>query len=125
MSKAILYAANTNAQTGTVNFGSIIRRYGQNISLSGGNPVLRGAGYYRIDTNFTIVGTAAGVATVTLYKDGLPITGATVTLTVAADEQYAVSIPAIVREVCCNESTITAVLTNATVNNASIVVEKE
>ena len=128
MSKALMYAVNTNDQTGTINFGSIIRRYGKNINLSGGNPVIRGEGYYRIDTNFNITGGAAGLVTIGLYRNGVLIPGSEVSLTVANTVQYVVAMPSVaVREYCCNESNITAVISGvaATVTNATILVEKE
>ena len=131
MSKSVLYAANTSTQafaaTGTViNFGSIVRRYGDNLALSGGNVVARGCGYYDIDTNITFNG-AAGTVVVQIYKDGVPIPGATTSTTIAANVNAQVSIPAIIREVCCNESTITVVISGVAGNviNAAIDVEKK
>lgn len=130
MSKSILYAANTNSQTfataGTViNFGSIVRKYGCNIALSGGNVVVDGIGYYDIDANITFNG-AAGNVLIQLYKDGVAIPGAEATVTVVADTFYSVTIPAVIREHCCCEDTITAMISGVvgTVSNAAIVVEK-
>ena len=130
MSKALLYAANTSTQayvaTGTViNFGNVVRRYGSNINLSGGNISVNGSGYYNIDAHFTFNG-AAGTATIQLYKDGVAIPGAVATQVESATGTYAVTIPAVIREVCCCESTITAVISGVAgnVTNAAIVVEK-
>ncbi len=132
MSKALLYAVNSNSQAvalnGAINFGNVVRRYGKNIGLSDGNVIISGEGYYDIDTNvsFTAGGT---LTTITLYKNGVAIPGASVSLTTVADNLYSVSIPAIIRETgfCCNTSTITAVVTGSatTVTSASILVEKE
>lgn len=128
--KSALYAANTNAQAvaigGLVNFGTIVRRYGCNCRLEGGNAVVVGSGYYDLDVDLTITAGAAGTAVITLYKDGTPISGATASVTVAANSLYQVSIPAIVRQVCDCEGVITAVITGVatTVNNAAIAVEK-
>lgn len=127
--KSALYGANTSAQTlavgSTINFGTISRRYGSNIGLSGGNVTVMGSGYYDLDTNFTFLA-AAGTATITLYKDGVAIPGATASITTAANGTYNMSIPAIIRQVCCEESTITAVITGVavTMNNAAIAIEK-
>lgn len=127
--KSAIYAANTNGQTlavgSTINFGTISRRYGNNLNLSGGNVILLGAGYYDIDTNFTFLA-AAGTATITLYRDGVAIPGATASITTAANGTYSISIPAIIREFCCKEAVITAVITGVavTMNNAAIAVEK-
>lgn len=132
MSKSVLYTANTSTQpfvaTGTiVNFGTPVRRYGNNINVSGGNVVVDGIGYYNLDTNLTVEATGAGALLVQVFKDGVAITGASATITVAADTTYAVTIPAIVRENCCCESTITVVVSGVAgnVTNAAMVVEKE
>ena len=129
--KAALYAANTAAQTvteaeTTVNFGTIVRRYGRGINLSGGDVVVCESGYYDVDANFTFVATAAGDVTIALYKDGVRITGAVVTETVAAASSYSMSIPTIVRNTCDCESVITATIVGVagTIENASIAVER-
>lgn len=130
MSKSVLYAANSNAQTTSetgsiINFGSIVRRYGCGLKLSGGNVIIEDSGYYNIDTNFTVTPSSAGTLIIQLFQDGNAIPGAKVTLS-ATVNTVAVSIPAIVREKCCCESTITAMFigVDTTVNNASITVEK-
>lgn len=126
---SVLYAANTSTQTlaigDAVDFGGVVRRYGKNINISGGRPYTIGAGYYKIIANVNF-SAAEGEVTVSLLKDGLPITGAEATITAAATTNYNVTIPAIVRNVCCKDSEITAVITGAasTVINASIAIEK-
>lgn len=127
--KSVLYATNTTPQNvvsgNIVNFGNIIRRYGCNTNLIGGNAVLLGQGYYDIDASVVVTASAAGTETVTLYKDGIAIPGATATFTVAAG-QYTLNVPAIVRNYGDETSGITAVYTgvDAIVTNASIKVEK-
>ena len=130
MSKSVLYAANSNAQTtsatgSTVDFGSIVRRYGCGLKLSGGNVIIEDSGYYNIDTNFTITPSSTGTLIIQLLQDGNVIPGAKATISTTGST-IAVSIPAIVREKCCCESTITAMFigVDTTVNNASITVEK-
>ena len=128
MSKSILYAANTNTQsvtvtTGTsINFGSIIRKYGCNVNLSGGNAVIRGCGYYAIDTNVNFTSGVAGTITVQLYKDGIAIPGAVSTISGVAADVEALTIPTLIRIPCDCESTITAVISGVTgvVNSSSI-----
>lgn len=129
--KSALYAANTNAQNVTaaeniVRFGSIVRRYGRCINLSGENVVVNEAGYYDVDANFTFTATAAGVVVIALYKDGVQIPGAIVSETVAENSIYSMSIPAIIRNTCNCESVITAQISGAAgvVNNAAIAVER-
>lgn len=132
MSKALLYAVNENSQTivvgDRVNFGSPVRRYGNNVNTSGGNVIIQGEGYYDIDATVTFVAGAAGVCTITLLKDGTVIPGATAVETVADGDTYTFAIPSCaIREKCCCESTITAVVTGVigTITNATILVVKE
>ena len=132
MGKSLIYMVNTNPQTlaigSAVNFGSIIRRYGCNVGSNGSNPLVRGTGYYNIDANITLTAGGAGVVTLTLLKDGTPISGATQSATVANNVQYAFTLPAVIREKCCDSaSNITLVVTGVatTINNAAIEVVKE
>lgn len=129
--KSGLYAVNTNEQATTIgaviNFGNVVRRFGQNINLSGGNVVLHGIGYYNISASFTIRGASANVVDIQLYKNGTPITGAFVRRTGAVGNVCTLTIPEVMlREFCCNESVITAVITGdaSTVTNATINVVK-
>lgn len=134
MSKSAIYTANTSTQTIAVNGviapGTIIRRFGQNITLSGNALQLNGQGYYNIDTSFTVAPNAAGTVTITMYKDGVAIPGATASGTVAAaNDSINLSISSLVREFCeCCEglSNLTFVLTGiaSSVTNSAIVIEK-
>ena len=129
MSNSVLYVANTTTQTlaatDPISFGNVIRRCGNNIKSDGVNVVVSSSGYYDVDTNFTFIG-STGTTTITLYKDGVRIPGATVTLTTVATVEYTVSIPAIVRQSCCCDSVITAVLSGsaATFSNAAMTISK-
>ncbi len=112
---------------GIINFGTPVRRYGCNLDMSNGNVVAKGTGYYNFDTNVSFTAGSSGDAVLTYYKDGVAIPGATVTFGVASGVNYALSVPFMIRQNCCCDAIITAVLTGitATVNTASIVVEKE
>lgn len=129
---AALYACNTNTQTipattaTTINFGNPVRRYGQVVDLSGGNVSVTSAGYFDVETNFTLTA-AAGAVTIAIYNDGVAVPGATATITAVADTVYAVSIPCIIRNKCCCETEITATITSvgaAVISNAAIEVTK-
>ena len=130
--KSAIYTANTTAAVtavgSTIPFGSIIRRFGQNIDLSGTAINICGRGYYDVDISVTANATAAGTVTVALFKDGVAVPGATASATVsAAGDTVNLSIEALVREMCCDStSTLTLVLTGAaaTVTNVAAVVEK-
>lgn len=128
-----LYAANLTEQpivaTGTtINFGSTIRRMGKCIRLNNGNVEMNGAEYGNILANVTIQGDATGgVATVTLYKDGIAIPGAKASQTLGASATASLVIPAMIRKFCnCSPTEITAIVTGVAgaITNASILVEK-
>ena len=134
MSKSAIYTVNQSAQNvavnGIINLGTIIRRFGPNLDLSGDAIMLNGAGYYDIDASMTLAPTAAGNVTITAYKDNVAIPGATATEAVAtANDPVNISISSLVRESCpCCEglSSITFVLTGtaASVTNAAVVIQK-
>lgn len=133
MSRAFVYCANMNAQlvtaNGTINPGTIVRRYGCAFCLNGDALTVEGEGYYSIDGTVTVAAAAADDVTVTLYKDGVAIPGATSTVTVQTIGDI-VTIPIIagIRKTCCDSgiSNITAVLsTEGTVENFAIRAEKE
>lgn len=129
--KSALYAAMQTptavAVNGVIPLGSLIRRYGGDVSLNGNAVNITGAGYYDVDASITVAPTAAGTVTVTLYKDGVAVPGATASETAAANGTVDLSIPALVRQVCCAAgSALTLVLTGAaaTVNNVALRVQR-
>lgn len=130
MSKALILASNTNAQAvangGVVNFGSIVRRFGNCLYMSGGNVVAKGEGYYPLFVTLSFTATA-GTATIQIYKDGVEIPGAKVVRTTVADTTFAITIPTAIRQRCCTESVIEVKINGVTANvvNASILMTKE
>ena len=134
MSKSAIYTVNNTIQSvavgGTINLGTVNRRFGQCISLAGTGLQLNGPGYYDVDASFTIAPTAAGDVTITMYKDGIVVPGATATGTVAAaDDPINLSISSLVRKFCpCAEGieNLTFILTGtaANITNSAVVVEK-
>lgn len=134
MSKSAIYTANTSTQDvaidGIISPGTIVRRFGPNITLSGNALQIAGAGYYEIEASITLEPSTTDAVTVTMYKDGVPVQGATASSTVAtANDPTNLSITSLVREFCnCCEglSNLTFVLTDtpASVTNIAIVVEK-
>lgn len=129
--KAGIYCVNTTqgitiADSGIVPFGSIIRRFGQGVALGGEGIVISGAGYYDVDVTITVTAPTAGNVTATLYLNGVPVTGATATVTAAEDAVVTLPISALVRLTCCNEGVLTVVMSgeNVTSYNASVVVKK-
>lgn len=131
MSKSILYAVSSVPQsvvsTGSnVAYGTLVRKAGCNVGLSGGSIVTKGEGYYDIYINLTLTATAAGTAIVQLSKDGVVVPGALAEFTTTENSTYAVSIPCVVRNSCCCESSVVVNVSgvSGTVVNASIEVKK-
>ena len=116
----------------TLALGTVNRRFGRNIQLSGNGILIDGAGYYDVDASVTVTPAAAGIYTVQLYKDGVAVPGALQSVTAVADAAISFNIPALVRLQCCDSSsTLTLVLTTTstlpatvTQNNVGVVVEK-
>lgn len=130
----LIYTANTTAQTipvgGTVDLGSIIRRCGCALSASGNTITLHKSGYYDVSVGITATPTATGTVTATLYQDGVPYPGATVSATVAAtDTAVALPIPAVPVRLCgeCCTSNLTVVISGveAVINNIAMKVIKD
>lgn len=134
MSKSALYTANNSAQNvavnGTINLGTIIRRFGPNLTLSGNAIQINGAGYYDCGASFTLAPTEAGNVTISAYLNNVAIPGAVATETAAAaNDLVNLSLTAIVRQACeCCEgvSNLTFVLTGtaASVTNVGITIDK-
>lgn len=134
MSKSAIFTANSTAQNvavnGLINPGTVIRRFGCNVHMSGNAINITGTGYYDVDANVTVAPTTAGNVTITLFKDGVAIPGASATETAtAANDIINLSLSCLVREYCpCSDdsSNLTLVLTGtaASVTNVALVVEK-
>ena len=133
--KSAIFTANTTAQTvavgGTLSLGSIIRRYGCDLNLNGSSITINGcndAGYYDVKASVTAAPTAAGTVTVTLFRNGVAVPGATASAAVStAGNPVALPIAALVREFCCgDDSALTLVLSGAasTVSNVAVVAER-
>ena len=115
------------AVDGVIPLGSLIRRYGCDVALNGNSVNITGAGYYDVDASVTVTPTAAGTVTVTLYKNGVAVPGATASETAAANGTVNLCIPPLVRQACCAAgSALTLVLTGAaaTVNNVALRVQR-
>lgn len=130
--KSAIFVSNTGAQTvalgGTIDLGSIIRRFGCAVNLNGNGITLGASGYYKTDVSVTAAPTAAGVVTVSLYLDGVAVPGATASATAAAaGDSVVLAFPALVRLVGQNTGgALTLVLSGeaSTVENVAVVVEK-
>ena len=132
--KSAIYTVNNTGTTITVAdgttaqipYGSIIRRYGQNVQLNGGSIQCCGSGYFDVDQHLIVTPTAAGPITIQLFQDSKPISGATATLEGEADTPLVLPIKALVRNCGCDCNSILTTTINAdcTINNFATVVEK-
>ena len=132
MSKSLIQVANQSnvnvADNSIIPLGSVQRRYGCNLRLSGNAIEVVGAGYYTVDANVSVSPTAAGNVTVAVYNNGVQVPGAIAYTTGTAGNPVSVGINCTVRQGCCCDSAdnLTLVLIEGAgvVNNTSMRVEK-
>lgn len=134
MSRSAIYTTNPSVQAvainGIIDPGTVIRRFGCNLQLSGNAIREEGEGYYEYNVSATVAPTAIGTVTITAFKNGVAIPGATASESVAtANTPVNLSLNFMLREpcACCDGgSNITFVLTGtaSNVNNIAIVAEK-
>ena len=132
MSRSLIQVANPSTQAVAVNsiipLGSVQRRFGCNLRLSGNAIECSGEGYYTIDSNITVAPTAAGAVTVGLFVNGVQLPGAIAYGTGTAGDPLTLSIDATIRQGCNCDSAdnITLVLIEGAgnVQNVSMRVEK-
>jgi hypothetical protein len=133
MGKALIQTVNQSSQTvaenSIINLGSVIRRYGCNLRLNGNAVEVNGEGYYKVDCNVTLEPTATGAVTVAIYKNGVPLTGATASGSVStAGNPVTLPIQTTIKEGCCCDggTALTVVLVEgaSTVTNVALRVEK-
>lgn len=133
MSKSLIQTANQSTQTvavgGSVSLGTVIRRFGCNCRLNGNAIEVDGPGYYTISGTVTLQPTAVGSTSVSVYVDGVPVVGSTVTGSVSAvGDSVTLPVSTTIRQGCnCDgASQVSLVLTEgaSTVVGASLRVEK-
>ena len=131
MSKSVIFSALTApaavAVGDVIPLGPIVRRYGPCLDQTGNVITVAEKGYYNVDVSVTAAATAAGEITVTLLDNGVPVTGATASVTAAAaDDLVNLKITGVVRVFCDGSQRLAVVLggTDTTINNMAVVVEK-
>ena len=134
MSKSLIQTVNESTQTvaenSIISLGSVNRRYGCNLRLSGNGIEVQGEGYYDIDATVTVSPTTVGNVTVSAYKNGVQIPSATATGSTGAEgDIVTLPIVATIRQgcgCCVGADTLTFVLEAGagTVSNISVRVEK-
>lgn len=109
-----------------VPLGSVVRRFGRNLTLDGDSIIACGYGYYDCECSLTYTPSAAGTLSVQLYQDGMPIPGATASQIATAGGPVNLGISSLIRNCGCNcNSTISAGINlSGNITNLAIVVEK-
>ena len=130
--KSAIYTANTTAIAVAVNgiipLGETIRRFGTNLSQSGNTITARGRGYYDVNVSVSAEATAATDVTVSLLADGIPVPGATATVSAtAAGDIVNLAFPGMIRLLReCDSSNLVLQMTDgaATMQNVAVLIEK-
>ncbi len=126
-----IYVVNANSQavsdSGTLNPGTVIRRYGRNVGQIGTGVILDGKGYYYVNANVVLNASGTGTVGIDLLSDGVVVEGATATGAVAPDSSVTLPVHAVIRITCCEKPTTVQVRvrgTGVTVLNSAITVLK-
>lgn len=132
--KSLIQTVNPSSQTVAVDsiigLGTVARRYGCDLRLSGNGIEMGGEGYFAVDANVTLSPTAIGATSVAMYVDGSPVPGAVATGSVAAiGDSVTLPISVTLKRACCvceDVNNITFVLTDgaSTVTNITVRVSK-
>lgn len=131
MSRALMFTVNDTPQTvsdgGALMPGSIRRRYGAGLDLSGNGFLIGGPGYYKITVCATMTPSAAGTATISVSQNGTDIPGVTASETVSGtDETISLYATGILRVFMDSTVNLTFILSgvSAQVTNVAITIEK-
>lgn len=127
MSKSLIQTVNPTtqavAENGVIGLGTVLRRYGCNLRLSGNGIEATGDGYYEVTASVTVSPTAVGNVTVSMFVDGTEIPSATASgYAGEASAPVTVSIVSTIRKGCrCDgASNITFVLEEGAGNVTNI-----
>lgn len=112
--RSALYTAETTEVAGIVNgstlpLGSIVRRVGCNVDLSGNSILIKGTGYYAVVASFTMTPSADDTVTIQALQNGVPIPGAKAAFNGSTEKT--VPIVFMVRQCCCDTGAISFVVT--------------
>lgn len=111
------------ASGGIIPLTTITRRTGCALNLNSNSIVITKPGYYILDANVTFESQVEGTETITVYKNGVLVPGASATITTAASTIYTAGINTTLRTFI-NEpgATITLVGTGGaiTIQNANL-----
>lgn len=134
MARSLIQVANQSSQTVAANsiisLGSVQRRFGCNLRLSGNGIECSGEGYYILNAAVALAPTAAGNVTVAVYNNGVQIPGAIAYGSVStAGNSITLPLTCTIRQGCCCDSadnlTLVLVAGASTVQNVSLQVVKQ
>lgn len=129
---ASMYAVNSaSAQYpagSDIPFGSAMHGINKNAIYISGNAIkINGRGEFAIDVSATLTAGANGLVSIAIYKDGVPIPGATASASAAANNTVNLDITGVSHQRCCDDGAyITLVVTGVAVTlvNVATLVEK-
>lgn len=131
MSRSLIQVANPSTvaivSNAIIPLGSVQRRFGCNLRLSGNAIECVGAGYYTIEGTVSVAPTAEGDVTVGVFVNGVQLPGAIAYGSSTAGSAVTLPLEATVRVGCCDTAdNITLVLLagDGAVQNVSLRVEK-
>ena len=113
---------------GVLPLTTIVRRRGSSVQQSNDSIVLGAPGYYHVSVNATFTAPAAGVVTLELRQDNLPVSGGTAsaTITTATTEVRSLSFESIIRVPCCGAPvTLSVINTGVAITTSNIAVSVE
>lgn len=131
MAKSGIYIASNTSTTVTngdiVPLGTVQRKYGCDIEQDGDTIIVCGKDKaFKVQAILTLSAASTAPITVTLQKDGVPVLGASSTITVAGtSDQTVLSVQGVVKNICDCGGVLSFVLTgaDATIDNDSVIVE--
>lgn len=105
MGRSLIQTVNQSEQAVAVNgilaLGTVVRRYGRDLRLSGNGIEADGTGYFSVTASVSIAPTAAGPVTVALYDNGVQVPGAIAYATGTEGAPVNLAIVATIRRGCC------------------------
>lgn len=139
MGKSLGYYVSTDGKTvvdgGILPISSIGRQFGRNIQL-GNNSVLINNGcncvssafdsvFYDISINTTLISGAAGIITVSLYQDGVPVNGANASVTVSSGATVNLAFDSVIKVLNGSNGVLTLVVSGASVTAQNVAIKAE
>ena len=134
MGRSLIQTINQSEQTvaenGVLSLGTVQRRYGKDLRLSGNGIEATGTGYFTATASVSLAPTAAGAATVALFDNGVQVPGAIAYGTAAAaGDPVNIAIVSTIRRGCCcagaDNLTLVVVEGAGTAQNVSLRVVEE